>query len=63
MQILSCTPRDSAFSKIQCRICKKEMNIQDYIRYTVTQSGVFVCEDCLDRLVRENLRKDSNYEF
>lgn len=51
MNILSSTPFNTAFTKIACCLCGKEMKLNDIISYEITKSGLFVCQDCIDDLV------------
>lgn len=57
MNILTCAPRGSAFNKEECCVCEKEIHIGYALEYVVTNSGLFVCRECLDRLACENKRK------
>lgn len=61
MEILSCAPFNSAFTKIQCCICSKEMKLNSTLDYICTKSGLFLCQDCVDRLARENKKKPTNF--
>lgn len=60
MNILTCAPKDSAFNKVVCCVCEKEMHIDYALDYVFTKSGLFVCADCVDRLAREN-KRTSNF--
>lgn len=62
MEILSCAPFNSAFNKINCCVCEREMKLNSTLSYVCTKSGLFLCQDCLDRLARENRRILSNFE-
>lgn len=59
MNILTCAPRDYACNKEECCVCGREINIIDSCHYEVTISGLTVCSDCLDRLVREHQKKNN----
>ena len=57
MEILSCAPFNTAFSKVQCCICGKEIKLNDTLSYNITKSGLFLCLDCEDDLAIKNRRK------
>lgn len=54
---VSCALEDSLRNIEECCVCEKKIHIGHALAYVVTKSDLFVCRDCLDRLVRENKRK------
>lgn len=61
MNILTCTPSNVSFSRIQCCVCGTEMKATDRLDYTITRSGLFLCLDCEDELAIQHRRKRNNY--
>lgn len=56
MTFLTCAHEETTYAKVTCCICKTEIPANS-IRYDVTKHNRVVCDDCIDRMIEEKIKK------